>query len=112
MRVLVVDDDDDDDLRALTSMSLEMSGHDALVAASAAEALAALDAENLDVVLLDLRMPVTDGWAVLDALRVHGRLPDLPVIVVSATPTRQACGGRWSSDAAVTWPSLTPATTS
>ena len=48
------------------------------------EALAALDKTAYDLMLLDIMMPLMDGFAVLDALRAQGRVTDLPIIVISA----------------------------
>jgi len=48
------------------------------------EALAALETTAYDLMLLDIMMPVMDGFAVLDELRAKGRISDLPVIVISA----------------------------
>ena len=82
MNVLVVDDEDD--IRTVARLFLEMRGHDATEAVSGEEALAALECQSPDVVLLDLRMPGIGGWGVLDVLQERDRLRDLPVIVVSA----------------------------
>ncbi|MGI8793906.1 MAG: response regulator [Acidimicrobiales bacterium] len=83
MRVLVVEDEAD--LRMLMRIHLERAGHDVEEASDGLVALEALGDGTLpDLVLLDIRMPRADGWQVLEALRGQGRLPGLPVIVVSA----------------------------
>lgn len=81
-RVLVVDDDPVN--RAILVGSLEAQGYASGVAADGREALRALRAGGWDVVLLDLVMPVMDGFEVLRAMKEDGRLRSLPVIVVSA----------------------------
>ena len=80
--VLVVDDEGD--IRLLARLVLEGSGMEVLEAASAHEALRILQVEHIGVVVLDLRMPELDGWAVLDSMRKAGMLERLGVIVVSA----------------------------
>lgn len=67
--VLVVDDEPD--LRYLAQINLEMDGHRVMTAANGVEALAAVQVEVPDVVLLDVMMPEVDGWAVLQQLKSH-----------------------------------------
>jgi len=67
--VLVVDDEPD--IRYLTQVNLELDGHRVMTAANGAEALAAVQVEVPDVVLLDVMMPEVDGWAVLEQLKTH-----------------------------------------
>jgi len=81
-RVLVVDDDPVN--RAILVGSLEAQGYAAGVAADGREALRELRAGGWDVVLLDLVMPVMDGFQVLRTMKGDDRLRSLPVIVVSA----------------------------
>ncbi|MBV9747199.1 MAG: response regulator [Acetobacteraceae bacterium] len=80
--VLVVDDDAD--LRARLRMQLERGGLQVAEAADGQEALAEVDRRVPGLVLLDLMMPVMDGFAFLRALRArpHGR--HVPVVVLTA----------------------------
>lgn len=48
------------------------------------QALALIEARPFDLVLLDVMMPVMNGYEVLERLRDAGRLAELPVVVVSA----------------------------
>ena len=80
--VLVVDDEPD--IRKLMSIALGAAGHRVLEAAEGRSALKALDSDQVDVILLDLMMPVMDGWAMLWTL--HDRPAHPPVIVMSAKP--------------------------
>ncbi len=77
-RVLVVDDDPE--IRLLLQISLEGYGFEVITAADGQEGLARLAADAPDVVLLDVMMPVLDGWGVLDALDI-ATAP--PIIVIS-----------------------------
>lgn len=90
-RVLVVEDDDD--LRETLNVILSDEGFDVLEAAHGGEALDALASDGrTDVILLDLLMPVLDGWATLEALRANPSLAHLPVIVCTSAPERAPAG--------------------
>lgn len=80
--VLVVDDEAD--IRLLLSSALAAAGHTVVEAAEGEAALEAIERGGVDVVLLDLMMPVMDGWAVLWTL--HDTPVHPPVIVMSARP--------------------------
>jgi DNA-binding response OmpR family regulator len=67
--VLVVDDEPD--IRYLNQLVLERDGHRVMTAADGREALAAVQVEVPDVVILDVMMPDVDGWAVLEQLKSH-----------------------------------------
>lgn len=80
LRVLVVDDDPD--IRALLVSILADEGYEAESAANGRDALALLERWRADLVVLDLMMPVMDGWAF--AARMREREPAVPIVVVSA----------------------------
>ena len=67
--VLVVDDEPD--IRYLNQVILELDGHRVMTAANGRDALAAVQLEVPDVILLDVMMPEVDGWAVLEQLKAH-----------------------------------------
>lgn len=67
--VLVVDDEPD--IRYLTQVNLELDGHRVMTAANGRDALAAVQAEVPDVIILDVMMPEVDGWGVLEQLKSH-----------------------------------------
>ena len=81
-RVLVVDDDDA--MRAFESTVLRASGFEVLAAASAEEALELLAGNQVDVVLLDNRLPGMSGVEALTQLRATPGNSTLPVILVTA----------------------------
>jgi len=79
-RILVVDDEPD--ILLLHRLNLEGAGHLVLLAADGMRALERIDSDNPEVVVLDVMMPVLDGWGVLEALQKRSNPP--PVLVVSA----------------------------
>lgn len=83
--VLVVEDNED--LRSLYQAALAVEGIKAVVAAHGREALDMLEADVVrpDVILLDLMMPVLNGWDFLLLRAKDERLARIPVIVCSAT---------------------------
>jgi CheY-like chemotaxis protein len=85
--VLVVEDDPD--LRLMMAQLLLSEGFDATVAANGREALEVLEhGPAPQVILLDLMMPVMDGFAFRRAQRLLPRFADIPVIVLSAVAER------------------------
>ncbi|MEH6944929.1 response regulator transcription factor [Bacillus sp. JJ722] len=78
-RVLVVDDEED--MRHLVEMYLLNSGFNCIQASNGKEALKILGAEHIDVVLLDVMMPIQDGFEVCKEIR---NFSDIPIIFVSA----------------------------
>ena len=82
-KILLVEDDDD--LRDAVAESLEVEGHRVESAMNGADALAKLNAgARPDVILLDLMMPVMDGWQFRAAQLADPKHADIPVIVITA----------------------------
>jgi two-component system response regulator HydG len=79
-KVLVADDEPK--LGNIVTQMLQMDGHEVLRVGGGDEALAALASGRFDVVVTDLRMPGTDGLAVLRAARASAAPPE--VIVMTA----------------------------
>jgi signal transduction histidine kinase/ActR/RegA family two-component response regulator len=67
LRILVVDDEAD--IRELVSFILEQSGAEVIIAASAQEALAALNQSLPDVLVSDIGMPDVDGYMLMRQIR-------------------------------------------
>jgi signal transduction histidine kinase/HAMP domain-containing protein/ActR/RegA family two-component response regulator len=92
-KVLVVDDDHRN-LFAMTAL-LESSHAEVVIATSGAEALRLLEASSdFDVVLMDIMMPVMDGYATIRAIREVDRFKNLAIIAVTGkvmTGERQRC---------------------
>lgn len=78
--ILIIDDDSS--IRATVAEALTDEGYRVETAANGAEGLEALGRALPTLVLLDMRMPVLDGWGFARALRDRGI--HLPVVVMTA----------------------------
>jgi CheY-like chemotaxis protein len=94
--VLVVDDDAA--LRELLEMMLEDEGYRPLMATNGQEALNVLQEERPALVLLDLMMPVMDGWQFLEQVRRRAELKTLPIILLSAVRDLRETEQRYNGD--------------
>jgi signal transduction histidine kinase len=87
--ILVVEDDFD--IRETLSALLEDRGYTVSTCANGLEALAHLrSARHTDVILLDLMMPVMDGWQFRVAQKRDPALAQIPVLAISANGTPKA----------------------
>lgn len=82
-RILLVEDDEA--LRGVLAEVLADEGYDVLCASNGKEALDRLARSHADLILLDLVMPVMDGWAFRDAQRLDAHLANIPTVVLSAS---------------------------
>jgi CheY-like chemotaxis protein len=89
-RILVVDDEPG--IRATVAAMLEIEGYVVDQAANGVDALARLAHDLPDLIMLDMRMPVLDGWGFAAELRRRGH--EVPIVVMTAA--RDA--GRWAAE--------------
>lgn len=80
IKILVVDDEPD--ALGLFKDLFIRQGYDVECVSSGMEALDAIDKSIIDVVLLDIKMPVMDGIEALD--RIKKKKPELPVVMLTA----------------------------
>jgi DNA-binding response OmpR family regulator len=80
--ILVVDDDHD--FREALSEVLTEAGYPVQQAENGAVALARVGDEAPGIVLLDLKMPVLDGWGVMERMRGDARSSAVPILILSA----------------------------
>src|SRR5690606_12632788 len=85
-RILVVDDQAAN-LRVVGAL-LGRNGYEVVAAANGAEALAAVQAQAPDLVLLDMMMPGMDGFELLAALREQPALRGVPAVFLTAAHDR------------------------
>ena len=88
--VLVVDDDHT--IASAVRDSLEFEGFRVTTAVNGAEALEQIDADPPALILLDMRMPVMNGWEFAEQYRRTGHAA--PVVVMTAAPNAQ----RWADE--------------
>src|ERR1700710_1920876 len=75
--------DDEKNIRRTLAMVLEGLGHRILEAMSGEEALGMIENEELDLVILDVRLPRMNGIEALQAIRAKPQFAELPVIMIS-----------------------------
>jgi len=80
-KILVVDDEPA--ILNLAKVKLEKEGYGVITASSGHEALIKVD-EKPDLIILDIMMPVMDGWEVYKKLRENPETKEIPVIVLTA----------------------------
>lgn len=94
-RVLVVEDQDD--IREFVALVLQNEGYCVATADNGAVALEEVSRKPVGVVLLDMRMPVMDGWAFADAYRRRPG-PHAPIVVLTAAQDAAARAAQINAD--------------
>ena len=85
-RVKILLADDDPAVRQILCRLLADEGYAVLTAANGEEALAVAKSTSFDLVLLDLNMPIKDGWETFEDLA--NQQPMLPIILITARPNQ------------------------
>ena len=80
--LLVVDDNEMN--RDLLTRRLERQGYQVTVAVNGLQALEVLDHADFDLVLLDIMLPVMNGYQLLEHLKADQTLNHIPVIITTA----------------------------
>jgi len=88
--ILVVDDDPT--ILATVAETLDLEGYPVVTATNGAEALEVVERDRPSIVLLDMRMPVLDGWGFAREVRAR----NLPVRIVVMTAAQDA--RRWAEE--------------
>lgn len=81
-RLLLVEDNEMN--RDMLSRRLRRAGFEALIAEDGAKALASIEAERPALVLLDMNLPVVDGWSVCRRVRANAAIAHTPIIALTA----------------------------
>jgi two-component system phosphate regulon response regulator PhoB len=82
MHVLLAEDEPD--IRLITSLSLEEAGYSVTVVNDGAAAVAAAHTDTFDVLLLDVMMPLLDGFAACTQIKANPHTRGLPIIFLTA----------------------------
>lgn len=86
--ILIVDDDEAN--RNMLSIIMSIDGHQIDTAVNGKLALEKIKNNSYDLILLDLMMPVIDGYQVLHFLQDDEKLRDIPVLVITAVGKRES----------------------
>jgi DNA-binding response OmpR family regulator len=82
-RILVVEDDPD--LRTILRLQLASQGYEVIETTNGAEGFAAIQEQDPSCVILDLMMPVMDGFGFLKRARSILALQDIPILILTAS---------------------------
>lgn len=82
--------DDEAQVRKLLQVLLQNQGYRTLTASSGEEALAIVEQQSPDLILLDIMMPGMDGYEVASTLKTDKATSDIPIIMLSALDERSA----------------------
>ncbi len=81
-KILLVEDNDIN--RDMLSRRLERKGHQVIVAVNGAESVAKTIADRPDIVLMDLHLPILDGWEATRQLKANPQTQTIPIIALTA----------------------------
>ena len=81
-KVLIVEDNED--TRRIYALVLEHFGYEAHEAVHGGEGVEAARRLGPDLILMDLSMPIMDGWQANEALKSEARTASIPVVMVTA----------------------------
>jgi two-component system, chemotaxis family, chemotaxis protein CheY len=82
-QILVVEDDDS--IRGLVSEVLRDDGYEVSEASNGLEALQCLSERRPDLIVVDLMMPIMDGWTFVEQCRQSPTCEEVPIVVTSAS---------------------------
>jgi two-component system, cell cycle response regulator DivK len=83
-RPLVLIVEDQSELRQLYAQQFSMSGFDVIEAGNGADAIEHTTLHTPDVVLMDLSLPIVDGWEATRRLKSDSRTSHIPVVALTA----------------------------
>ena len=80
-KILVVDDNLDN--RTIIAQMLKYSGYRTVMASDGHQAISMTECESPDLILMDLSMPVLDGWSATARLKAMTHLAHIPILAVT-----------------------------
>lgn len=81
-KILLVEDNEMN--RDMLSRRLERKGHQVVIATDGQQALNLAAAEKPDLILMDMSLPVVDGWEATRRLKSDGQTKQIPIIALTA----------------------------
>ncbi len=81
-------------IHELIKMMIEMKGCQVVEAVDGQEAIEVATREHPDLILMDLNLPVLDGWEATRKIKTHEETSDIPVVAISAQ-----CRNHWREKA-------------
>ena len=81
-KILLIEDNDMN--RDMLSRRLARHGHEVLIAVDGAQGVAMVLEKRPDIVLMDMSLPVVDGWEATRRLKGHAATAQIPVIALTA----------------------------
>lgn len=82
MNILIIDDEVK--ILRLLQFNLESEGHNVKVLSDPTEAVRQAEKDKPDVIIMDLMMPVVDGYRLTEMLRASAETSEIPIIIISA----------------------------
>ena len=81
-RILLVEDNEMN--RDMLSRRLERKGHQVVIAVDGQQAIDLAASEKPDLILMDMSLPVMDGWEATRRLKADGQTKQIPIIALTA----------------------------
>jgi len=82
-KILIIEDEED--IAKLISLMLISDGYDVEISYDANDALSKMfHLQKFDLILLDISIPVMDGWELLEIIKAKEETKDIPVMIITA----------------------------
>ena len=84
--------EDDDNIREIYSTALSANGFEIVEALNGEDGILAITENNPDIILLDLQMPVKNGFEVMEFLQKDEKLSKIPIVVLTNADDQESIG--------------------
>lgn len=81
-KLLLVEDNEMN--RDMLSRRLQRKGHEVIIAVDGVEGVELAQSQNPDLILMDMSLPILDGWQATQQLRTSPQTHDIPIIALTA----------------------------